>query len=229
MKRYCYFLAALIFINLACSKKEESQNQGGKTPEPKVANAKALPAKETLTAEVDIERTEWQNPQLVLSSLGDLSGKVVADIGAGSGYFTFKMAKSAKKVIALDVDQKALEYINNQIEIVGEWAKKIETRLTPPESPNLSDDEADAILIVNTYFYIPERKKYLQKLLDCIKGNGKLVIVDYKIGDMIVGPSDDFKITPEVIEKELRKSGFKSINVDLQSLKYQFVITAEKR
>ena len=229
MRRH-YSLLALIFILAAsCSQQKEANKENSERlnstqrsvqPESKAAAA---------AAEVDLGRTEWQNPELVLSSIGDLEGKVIADLGAGSGYFTFKMAQTAQKIIALDIDPKALEYIDNQIEIAGDWAKNIETRLTPAERPNLQVNEADAVLIVNTYFYIPERQSYLHQLTNCIKENGKLVIVEYKIGDLIVGPSDDFKVTPEDIEAELRKSGFKSVNVDLQSLQYQFVITAEKR
>lgn len=229
MKRYCFLLTTSLLLIISCAQKNEAKNERVETPDSKVESTPAQATELIPTAEEDFGRTEWQNPQLVLSSIGDLSGKVVADIGAGSGYFAFKMAQTAKKVIALDIDPKALEYIDNQIEIVGEWAKKIETRLTPAESPNLTKLEADAILIVNTYFYIPERQRYLQELFGCIKDNGKLVIVEYKIGDMIVGPSDDFKVSPEAIEIELRNSGFKSVSVDLQSLQYQFVITAEKR
>jgi SAM-dependent methyltransferase len=229
MKRY-YFLPTLIFLLIvSCSQQEESNNENSEQLD---SNQKSLQAEskvDVAAAEVDLGRTEWQNPELVLSSIGDLEGKVIADLGAGSGYFTFKMAQKAQKIIALDIDPKALEYIDNQIEIAGDWANNIETRLTPAERPNLEINETDAVLIVNTYFYIPERQSYLQQLSNCIKENGKLVIVEYKIGDMIVGPSDDFKVTPEAIETELRKSGFKSVNVDLQSLQYQFVITAEKR
>lgn len=224
------FLLALIFTLIAsCSQQKEVDK---KSPEKVDSTQKSIQSEseaDVAADEIDLSRTEWQNPELVLSSIGDLNGKVIADLGAGSGYFTFKMAQKAKKVIALDIDPKALDYINDQIEIAGDWAKNIETRLTPPARPNLEVNEVDAVLIVNTYFYIPERGMYLRQLYNAIKENGKLVIVEYKIGDMIVGPSDDFKVTPEAIETELRRSGFKSVNVDLQSLQYQFVITAEKR
>ena len=229
MKLHQLFIIAMLALVVSCSQKEQSEKQSPNSQSLKAPSSQAQSENDIPIAEEDFGRTEWQNPQLVLSSIGELSGKVVADIGAGSGYFSFKMAQTAQKVIALDIDPKALEYIDNQIEIVGKWAKKIETRLTPAERPNLTRSEVDAVLIVNTYFYIPNRQNYLHELFECIRENGKLVIVEYKIGEMAVGPSDDFKITPEIIEKELRKSGFKSVNVDLQSLQYQFVISAEKR
>jgi len=229
MKRHYFLLALISVLIFSCSKQEGANNESNEQLDPNQKTVQSELDTDAAAAEVDFGRTEWQNPELVLSSIGNLEGKVIADLGAGSGYFTFKMAETAEKVIALDIDPKALEYIENQIAIAGDWANNIETRLTPAEKPNLEVNEADAVLIVNTYFYIPERQSYLRQLANCIKENGKLVIVEYKIGDMIVGPSDEFKVTPEAIEAELRKAGFKSVNVDLQSLQYQFVITAEKR
>lgn len=229
MKAHYFSLALLLSLITSCSQQKEANKDNIENLNAEQKNVPSESKVDVTTSQIDLGRTEWQNPELVLSSIGDLEGKVIADLGAGSGYFSFKMAQTAQKIIALDIDPKALEYIDNQIGIAGDWAKNIETRLTPADRPNLEKDEADAVLIVNTYFYIPERQKYLQQLFDAIKENGKLVIVEYKIGDMIVGPSDDFKVTPEAIEAELRKSGFKSVNVDLQSLQYQFVITAEKR
>ncbi len=229
MKNHGFLACLLCLIIFSCSQKNQTENTQTEQANPTELETQAKVKDSIPLAKEDIGRTEWQNPELVLSSLGDLTGKTVADIGAGSGYFSFKMAQSAAKVLALEIDQNALDYIDNQIEIVGEWAKKVETRLTPANEPNLAFEEADAVLIVNTYFYIPERPNYLKKLFESIKENGRFVIVDYKIGNTPVGPSDDFKVQPEVVERELREAGFKSVSVDLQSLQYQFVISAEKR
>ena len=120
---------------------------------------RATPPTETIEVDIeDTKRTEWQNPDLILDRIGDLENKSVADIGAGSGYFTFKIARRAAKVIALDIDPKALDYIESQKEIVGEWSNNIEVRLTPPDVPNLLEEEVDLVLIVNTYNYIPNKE-----------------------------------------------------------------------
>ena len=175
------------------------------------------------------DRTDWQNPEFIIDLIGDLRGKTVADIGAGSGYFSFKLAHTAEKVIALDIDPKALDYINNQKAIVGDWSNNIETRLTPPDVPNLLEEEVDLILIVNTINYIPGKAGYLLRLLEGLKSGGNLIIIDFKKGDIPVGPADDYKTEAKEIRTLVRKAGFKSISEDSKSLKYQFILSAEKR
>ncbi|OEK06991.1 class I SAM-dependent methyltransferase [Roseivirga misakiensis] len=177
----------------------------------------------------DVERTEWQNPELILNFIGDLESKTVADVGAGAGYFTFKLARTAEKVIALDIDPKALEYIESQKEIVGDWSSNIEARLTPPDVPNLLNEEVDLVLIVNTYSYIPNKETYFPRLLEGIKPGGKLIIVDFKVEDIPVGPANEFKTAPKDVRAALRKAKFKGIDINEKNLKYQYIISAEKR
>ena len=59
-------------------------------------------------------RAEWQKPDKIIASLGSLNGKTVADIGTGTGYFAFPIAKKAAKVIAIDIDQRFLDYIEHK-------------------------------------------------------------------------------------------------------------------
>lgn len=214
----------LVLVLFSCSKQKTNTQQASTKPNQQ-------PAQSTLGIDSSIEekeRTEWQNPQLVLSLLGDLKGQTVVDIGAGSGYFSFKLAKNAKKVIALDVDPNALEYINEQKKIVGDWSTNIEARLTPPDVPNLLPEEADKILIVNTYTFLPDKVKYLVRLRDGMKDGGQLVIVDFKQGDIPVGPTDTFKQHPGDVVAELRAINLTDISVDVDRLEYQYIITAKK-
>jgi len=206
-----------------------SCGQGTKRNE--IAPPKPIDATPSLQKEdpvIDELRTKWQNPDLVLSLLGDLSGKTIADIGAGSGYFSFKLAKNAEKVIALDVDPNALEYIKDQKKVVGDWSSNIEVRLTPPDVPNLLPEEADKVLIVNTYSFLPDKIKYLVRLRDGMKEGAQLVIIDFKAGDMPVGPSETFKQDPIDVVADLRAINLKDINVDMDRLQYQYIITARK-
>lgn len=175
----------------------------------------------------DEGRTEWQNPDLVIDILGDLTNKTVADVGAGSGYFTFKIARKAKKVIALDIDPNSLEYIQNQKSIVGSWADNIDTRLTPADVPNLLDNEVDVVLIVNTYAYIPNKDQYLSRLKKGMKRGGSLVIIDFKTGDIPVGPSDEAKVSSKTLYRSLKLAGFSNVETDDNSLQYQYIITAK--
>ncbi len=216
-------------LAFACQKKEEqkvnekldTQSPTGKSTRPEMLGPVFL-------EDIEEKRTDWQNPDIVLQSFGDLSGKVIADIGAGAGYFSFKLARMASKVIALDIDSNALEYINEQKQIVGDWSENIETRLTPPDVPNLLPNETDAVLVVNTFAFIPNQRAYFERLRESIRSGGELVVVDFKKGDTPVGPSDERKVDASEIRSILRKAGYRKISIDDKSLEYQYIIKAIK-
>ncbi|RLD23259.1 MAG: hypothetical protein DRI71_05760 [Bacteroidetes bacterium] len=178
----------------------------------------------------DPKRQTWQDPKFVIEALGNLNDLVIADIGSGTGYFTFQMAVPAQKVIAVDIEQRFLNYIEDRkSEMYDRFlAEKIETRLTTPDTPSLKENEVDVVLIVNTIAYIKDRNQYLQVLKRGINDNGRLVIVDYKSGKMPVGPNEDSKVSEEKISLELRNAGFVIDKIDNQSLQYQYLIKAHK-
>lgn len=176
----------------------------------------------------DPGRVDWQNPDLVIYQLGNLNDKVVADIGAGTGYFTFRLINQAGKVLAIDIEQQFLEFIEERKSgLKEEIARKVETRLVPPDDPRLKEREVDVALLVNTYLNIDERTDYLTKLRKGLKEDGKIVIVDFKTGDIPTGPPDELKVDTAEAESELRQAGFEQIEVDTVSLKYQYIIIAQ--
>lgn len=175
----------------------------------------------------DPQRVNWQNPDLVLNKLGDLNGKTVADLGSGSGYFTFRMAQTAKKVIAIDIDQRFLDYIEERKqEISTEIAQRIITRLTVEDDPSLDRNEVDIVLVVNTFHYIANRSEYFSKVKNSLKNNGFLVIVDFKNSDMPIAPPNELIVGPETAFMELREAGFGEFTIDEKSLEYQFILIA---
>jgi SAM-dependent methyltransferase len=158
------------------------------------------------------ERGTWQNPELVIRKIGDLRNKVVADIGSGTGYFTFPISRNARKVLAIDIEQRYLDYIEDRkLELPIEQADVIETRLTVEDEPNLHTDEVDAVLLVNVFYYLEDRTNYMTIVNNALKDNGVLVLVD---------------LTDQVVDI-LKVSGFKDIEVDEESLQYQYIITAK--
>ncbi len=176
----------------------------------------------------DPDRGKWQNPSLVLNKLGPLEGKVVADLGCGTGYFTFPIAKKAKKVIAIDIQQQFLDYIEDRkLEGSLNNADKIETRLTIEDNPDLKTEEADIVLMVNVYYYLKNRPEYMKKVRNGLKKGGILVLVDFKPGDLPVGPAEH-KIPIKQVLSDLKKAGFKILGVDLNSLQYQYIIKAKR-
>jgi 2-polyprenyl-3-methyl-5-hydroxy-6-metoxy-1,4-benzoquinol methylase len=181
---------------------------------------------EKLTARFeDPARAEWQKPEKVIASLGPLAGKTVADIGAGTGYFAFPIAKKAAKVIAIDIDQRFLDYIEQKKakEKIGD---KLETRLTVPDLAGLKPHEADIVLIVDTYHHLEDRVEYFRKLRQGLREDGSLVIIDFKKEKTPPGPPLELRVAQEQVESELKSAGFTIVSADKETLPYQYVITA---
>ena len=177
----------------------------------------------------DPERINWQNPEKVIEKMGNLSGKTVADIGVGTGFFAFRLVRKGARVIGIDIEEKFLEYIENRkSDLPGSLSGNIATRLTVPDDPNLAPNEVDWVLIVNTYYILDNRISYLQKIRQGLKTGGKLIVVDYKAGDLPVGPSEDEKIKANDAVVEMEEAGFHIIDKDLNSLQYQYIIVAQK-
>ncbi|MFC2126182.1 class I SAM-dependent methyltransferase [Bacteroidota bacterium] len=176
----------------------------------------------------DPGRVDWQNPEAVLGKMNDLEDAVVADIGIGTGYFAFRLVHRGAKVIGIDIEKKFLDYIEDRkSELPGNLALNIETRLTTEDIPGLRDKEADWVLIVNTYRYLKNRPIYLRKLKDGLKPGGKILIVDFKIGDMPVGPDDSLKVPVKTAQNEVQLAGFNIRQTDNSSLQYQYILVAE--
>lgn len=176
----------------------------------------------------DPERSEWQNPSLIIDKLGDVKGKVIADIGAGTGYFTFRLAEQGAHVIAIDIEERFLNYIEDRKPELQHIIPddRIETRLSQENDPLLVKDEANVAMLVNTYHFLSDRVNYLRKIKQGLKSNGRIVIVDYKLGQMPVGPPENMKVTSQQVVKELKEAGFKSIELDKSSLEFQYIISA---
>ena len=169
------------------------------------------------------ERDAYQMPEQVLDAIGDLKGKTVMDIGAGSGYFSVKLARRAGQVIAADVSKDFQEFLKKRIE--KENITNISLRLLPFDSPELKE-EVDMVFMSNTYHHIDHRPKYFSMVKKGIKIGGSLVIIDYVKSDIPVGPPTEHKVSMDQIIAELKKGGFTNFDINVNLLPYQFIITA---
>jgi ubiquinone/menaquinone biosynthesis C-methylase UbiE len=177
----------------------------------------------------DEDRVLWQKPDLIIEKIGDISSQTVADIGAGTGYFTFRLLKTAKKVIAIDIEPKFIHFIDSiAVELPDAMSSKLETRLVNSKTGSLKDSEVNAAIMINTYIYINNRTDYLKDLYKGIASNGKVLIIDFKKKDLPTGPSLTEKLDVSTVTKELQDAGFQNISVDENSLDYQYIITGIK-
>ena len=176
-------------------------------------------------------RVVWQKPEVVIGKMGDLGDKVVADIGAGSGFFSRRLAQQAKKVIAVELDERLVHFMDSikLVELKPEYQNRFETRLSKPDNSMLKTGEADIILVVNTYIYIQHRVEYLKHLLSVLPEGGKIIIVDFKKKRIpIKYPPTNIRLELFEVENELEEAGFSNFQSDDCSLDYQYIVMAEK-
>lgn len=172
-------------------------------------------------------RFVWQEPAKVIAMLGDLSNKTVADIGAGTGYFTFRLLFKAEKVIAIDIDPSMIDIMENfKVNLDKDIQDKLVTRLALPSDSKLQDDEVDDILIINTIGYIDNRIDYLKKLKPKLKEGGRIMIVDFKSKQLPFEAPTTQRIPLFQMEKDLQESGYTLQKSDDTSLEYQYIIIA---
>jgi 2-polyprenyl-3-methyl-5-hydroxy-6-metoxy-1,4-benzoquinol methylase len=175
-------------------------------------------------------REKWQKPEIVMALMGDLKDKNVADIGAGTGYFTFRIAMKAKKVIAVDIEKNYLDILDNLKEkLPEEIQSKIETRLAKVNDPLLKSGEVDLVVIINTFSFIKNKKEYLKIIKKDLKPNGRIFIVDFKMKNLpIDAPDESDRLPLNKLENFLEKAGFKNIQSDDTTLDYQYIVIADK-
>lgn len=154
----------------------------------------------------DPSRDAWQMPGRVIEALGLRPGQSVADIGAGTGYFSSRLAHApaAPTVYAVDIEASMVEYLRGRA--AKEGLKNLTAVQAGPDGPNLPVP-VDTVLIVDTYHHIPNRVGYFTKLKASLKPGGALAIIDFRT-DAPSGPPAEFRFTPDQISSELAQAGF---------------------
>ena len=152
-------------------------------------------------------RDTWQLPDRVIATLNLKRGQIVADIGAGTGYFSVRLAKSdaAPKVYAVDIEPSMVNYLRERA--AKEGLNNVTTVLAAADQPNLPEP-VDLILIVDTYHHIGDRETYFRKLAKSIKPGGHVAIIDFN-PDSPEGPPREFRFPAEKFKSEMGAAGYK--------------------
>jgi SAM-dependent methyltransferase len=176
------------------------------------------------------DRAAWQKPELIMDALKIADSAHVADIGAGGGFFTVRLARRVGpngKVYAQDIQQPMLEAIKRRV--TREGLQNVETRLSTETNLNLPAGALDAVLIVDTYQEIddePARVAVLRGLAQTLKENGRIGMVNYKPGSGGPGPEPQRRIESAVAEAEARRAGLRVI--DRANLPFQYLLVLGK-
>lgn len=218
---YCRLLLLVCIISFVACRNEQSNHKNAEYP-----NVADSTVSENLQESKD--RDIWQNPDYIIGTFGDLTDKTVADLGAGSGYFSFKLLEKAGKVIALDIDKHFIQYMNQKAaELPPVLRNKFEARLVDTNDPKLKENEAQIVLLSNTYIYIQDRINYFKRLRNSLSPGGKLFVVEFKKEKLPVGPPESIKLSAGKVSEELTQAGFSNIKADSSRLRYQYIVMAE--
>lgn len=173
----------------------------------------------------DPKRDAWQQPDRVVAALALAPGMVVADVGAGTGYFEKRLADAVGpngKVIAVDIEPDMIRYLGERAQ--REHTPNVEPRLAAPDDPKLAPRSVDRILIVDTWHHIEDRVAYGKKLAAALKPGGTIFVVDFT-QDSDKGPPKQHRFPPAQVQDELQRAGLNARIVDV-GLPDQYVIEA---
>ena len=170
----------------------------------------------------DPARDAWQKPHEVVMALSLRNDETIADIGAGTGYFSRRFAKHAGKVFAVDIDAKLLE-------LAGKDAPaNHRTVLAVPEDPKLPLGAVDTVFFCDVLHHVSGRPGYYQKLATALKPGGRIVIVDFHKKELPVGPPPAMKLSREEVIAELNAAGFELVKSH-EFLSYQYFLEFRRK
>ncbi len=173
------------------------------------------------------DRVLWQKPDEVVKALELRGTETVVDVGAGSGYFTFRFAKALPegKVIATDIDPEMVRHIHHKV--LTEGALNVTAVLITPDDPGIAS-EADVVFISDVIHHVANREAWLRKGYSEMKPGAKLVVVEFKEGKLPEGPPESVKIAKAKLISMLQEAGFKLISDEPELLPYQTFLGFEK-
>lgn len=162
-------------------------------------------------------RDSWQKPHDVVMALELKPDEVIADIGAGTGYFAKRFANHAGKVLAVDIDARLL-----QMAAAGAPGN-LKTVLAANDDPRLEKASVDTVFFCDVLHHIDGRAAYLSKIREAIRPGGRLVVIDFEKRETPVGPGLEMRIDRKDMIAELRKAGFSGPR-EFAILPYQYFL-----
>lgn len=240
-KRILFFLNLIICVAFfACTtEKADSPNiavteQDIESPSDKIDIDLPYPDSLADNPKIDIissepDQTSWKIPNVVIHKMGNLEGQTIADIGAGVGYFAFRLVLRDANVIAVDIDPASIDLMNSIafLNLDDTQKERFETRLAKPDDPLLKEDEVDKAILMHLIGFIDDKKAYLGNLKKAVKKGGQLMIMDFKMKKLPEGyPPKKYRVYPDQLEELLYEIGYEQIEIDDTTLDYKYILTA---
>ena len=174
----------------------------------------------------DVSREPYQKATDLLAALQVSQGDWVADVGAGVGYYSMRLAEmvgAEGKVFAEDISDPAMRWLNARVSVFN--LSNVEVVKGAVDDPRLPAGRLAAVLIVDSYHHFTNYQAMLEKILHSLKPGGRLVIADYSFGEHRVQPRADqlklHEIDPELVRKEVGAAGFEVVKCEDPFVKWR--------
>ena len=153
------------------------------------------------------DREEEENPSRVMAQLELKGDETIADIGAGSGYFTFMLAPHVPrgKVIAVDIQQEMLDFLEGKRKL--KRAGNVETLLGTIEDTKLPENSTDLVLMVDAYHEFSHPREMMESIVKGLKPGGRVIFLEYRAEDPSVPIKPLHKMTVQQVKAEMKVVG----------------------
>lgn len=154
----------------------------------------------------DPARDAWQKPHEVIRALALQPDAIVADIGAGTGYFTIRLAHMVPKgrVYGVDTEPAMVKHLSERAKKAG--IANVTAVQAKPGDPALPG-KADLVLFVDVYHHVENREAYFRQLQHSLRPGGRVGVIDFRL-DSPVGPPKSARIEPDRVKDEMKRAGY---------------------
>jgi predicted methyltransferase len=201
-RRITFFCSLLLFVGLLAP---------AQLPRTQESAAQAAPPRKTstpYTGDLSIFDSPGRDEKLHINRVMDIlsiaPGKTVADIGAGSGWFTVRAAKRVTEsgvVYAVDINPEAIHHIADRAQ--QEHLRNVKTVLSKPDNPELPAATVDAVLLLKTYHEVATPILLLRNLRASLRPNARVGVIDR------TGNGEDHGVQKEVVVREAEQAGYR--------------------
>ena len=170
------------------------------------------------------EREAEEAPSRAIAALGIAPGSIVADVGAGSGYYTVRLSQVVGpkgRVVATDLQPGMLDLIRKKVDQLG--LTNVTLVQGRPDEPNLPAATFDAIVMVDVYHELASPQVFVRKLREALKPTGRLVLIEFRLEDPRVPIREVHKMSVAQVRQELGADGFQIEKV-IDVLPWQHII-----
>jgi ubiquinone/menaquinone biosynthesis C-methylase UbiE len=172
----------------------------------------------------DPSRDTWQKPEEVLRFLNVRHGSVVADLGAGTGYFAVHLARavgSGGRVYAVDIEPAMVRHLRKRCRKAK--LDQVIPVLARPDDPRLPPGELDLVLIADTWHHIDDRIEYLDRLVAALRPGGRVAVLDWRKEPLPLGPPPEHKLPREAVVEEFDEGRW-TLEAESGELPYQYLL-----